>query len=317
MTTERTALVAGVAGFIGTHLAETLLKRGERVIGVDNMIRGSRENVDRLKKNPAFVFREHDIAEPLDLGKEKLQFIYNFACPASPTDMERLRMSILRVCCFGSYHLLELARKKRARYIFASTSEVYGNPLEHPQKETYYGNVNITGIRAVYDEGKRYGETMLTVFHHEYGVETRTVRIFNTYGEYMRHDDGRAIPAFITQALRNEDMTIFGDGLQTRSIQYVSDLVRGILLLADSDVTLPVNIGNPYEITMFELAALIKRLAGSTSRIVQTQPLPEDDPLVRRPDISRAKHLLNWEPLVAPQDGLKRTIEWFRKRLFS
>lgn len=314
MTTERTILLAGVAGFIGTHLAEALLKNGYRVIGVDSMIAGSRENVERLKGNPDFVFLEHDISEPLDVGEEKLQFIYNFACPASPTDMERLRMPILRACCLGSYNLLKLAMEKHARYIFASTSEVYGNPLEHPQKETYHGNVNITGIRAVYDEGKRYGETMLTVFHREYGVETRTVRIFNTYGEYMRHDDGRAIPTFITQALRNKDMTIFGDGLQTRSIQYVSDLIRGVLLLADSDVTLPVNIGNPCEITMFELAALIKRLAGSTSRIVQARPLPEDDPLVRRPDISRARHLLNWEPLVPPENGLKQTIEWFRRR---
>ncbi len=315
MITEKTVLVAGVAGFIGAHLAEALLKRGERVIGVDSMITGSRENVGRLKENANFVFLEHDIAESLVVRGEKLQSIYNFACPASPTDMGRLQMAILRVCCLGSYNLLELARKQQARYVFASTSEVYGNPLEHPQKETYHGNVNITGIRAVYDEGKRLGETMLTVFRREYGVETRTVRIFNTYGEYMRHDDGRAIPTFITQALRNEDLTVFGNGLQTRSIQYISDLIRGVLLLADSDVTLPVNIGNPSEITVFELAALIKRLAGSTSRIVQTRPLPEDDPLVRRPDIFRARHLLNWEPLVSSEDGLKRTIEWFRGRL--
>lgn len=317
MITERTVLVAGIAGFIGTHLAEALLKQGNRVIGVDSMITGSRENVERLKENQEFVFLEHDIAEPFDIPEENLQFIFNFACPASPTDMEHMRIAILRVCCFGSYHLLELARKKQARYIFASTSEVYGNPLEHPQKETYHGNVNITGIRAVYDEGKRYGETMLTVFNREYGVETRTVRIFNTYGEYMRTNDGRAIPTFITQALRNKDITIFGEGLQTRSIQYVSDLVRGILLLADSDVTLPVNIGNPYEITMIELAGLIKRLTGSKSKIVQSQPLPEDDPLLRKPDISRATHLLNWRPEISPEEGLKRTIEWFRKKIFG
>lgn len=316
MKADRTVLVAGVAGFIGTHLAETLLKSGHRVIGIDNMIAGSRENVDRLAGHQNFTFLEQDISEPVDM-EESVEFIYNFACPASPTDMERLRMYILRACSLGSYHLLELARKKRARYVFASTSEVYGNPLEHPQKETYHGNVNITGVRAVYDEGKRYGETMLMVYHREYGVKVRTVRIFNTYGEYMRPDDGRAIPTFITQALRNEDITIFGDGLKTRSIQYVSDLIRGICLLAHSDVTLPVNIGNPYEITMFELAALIKRLSGSTSRIVQTQPMPEDDPLVRRPDISRAKHLLNWEPVVTPEEDLTRTIGWFKGKLFS
>lgn len=314
MQTTKTSLVAGAAGFIGTHLAEALLNRGERVIGIDSMISGSSKNVERLIRNPNFTFIEHDISEPLDL-QENPQFIYNFACPASPTDLERLRIVILRACSLGSYNLLELARKKNARYIFASTSEVYGNPLEHPQKETYHGNVSITGVRAVYDEGKRYGETMLTVFHREYGVETRTVRIFNTYGEYMKHDDGRAIPAFINQAIRNEDMTIFGEGLQTRSIQYISDLIRGILLLAESDVTFPINIGNPYEITMIELAGLIKRLAGSGSKIVQTQPLPEDDPLVRKPDVSRAKRFLNWEPVVSPEQGLKTTIDWFRKQI--
>lgn len=311
---QRVNVVTGIAGFIGTHLAEALLQRGEKVIGVDSMITGSHENIERLQGNPLFSFIQHDIAEPLQIS-EDVDFIYNFACPANPTDMERLRIPILRVCCFGSYNLLELARVKHARYIFASTSEVYGNPLEHPQKEDYHGNVNITGVRAVYDEGKRYGETMLTVFNREYGVETRTVRIFNTYGEYMRPDDGRAIPTFIAQALRNENMTIFGEGSQTRSIQYVSDLVRGVLLLAESDTTLPINIGNPAEVTMVELAAMIKRLAGSKSRIVQARPLPEDDPLVRRPDISRAKHLLGWEPQVPPEEGLKRTIEWFRKKI--
>lgn len=311
---ERINVVAGVAGFIGIHLAEALLQRGEKVIGVDSLITGSEENVERLHDNPNFTFVRHDVAEPLQIN-EDIHFIYNFACPASPTDLERLRIPILRVCTLGSYNLLELARARKARYIFASTSEVYGNPLKHPQKEDYHGNVNITGVRAVYDEGKRFGETMLTVYNREYGVETRTVRIFNTYGEYMRADDGRAIPTFIAQALRNEDMTIFGEGSQTRSIQYVSDLIRGVLLLAESDTTLPINIGNPAEVTMVELAAMIKHLSGSKSRIVQAKPLPEDDPLVRRPDISRAKHLLGWEPQVPPEEGLKRTIEWFRTKL--
>lgn len=314
MSSQCVNLVAGVAGFVGTHLAETILQKGGKVIGVDNLITGSRENIERLQNNPDFSFIHHDIADPLHIS-EDINFVYNFACPASPADFEKLCIPILRACCFGSYNLLELARVKGARYIFASTSEVYGNPLEHPQKEDHHGNVNITGVRAVYDEGKRYGETILCVFNRKYGVETRTVRIFNTYGEYMRLNDGRAIPAFIAQALRNEDITIFGEGSQTRSIQYVSDLIRGILLLAESDTTLPVNIGNPAEVTMIELAAMIKCLAGSKSRIVQSRPLPEDDPLVRRPDISRAKHLLGWEPQVSPEDGLKRTINWFRTKI--
>lgn len=314
MSNQCVNLVAGVAGFVGTHLAEAMLEKGEKVIGVDNLITGSRENIERLQNNSNFSFIHYDIADPLQIS-EAINFVYNFACPASPTDFEKLRIPILRACCFGTYNLLELARVKRARYIFASTSEVYGNQLEHPQKEDHRGNVNITGIRSVYDEGKRYGETMLNVFNREYGVETRTVRVFNTYGEYMRPDDGRAIPTFITQALRGEDMTIFGEGSQTRSIQYISDLVRGVLLLAESEVTLPVNIGNPAEVTMIELSTMIKRLSGSKSKIVQSMPLPEDDPLVRRPDISRAKRLLGWEPKVSPEDGLKRTINWFRLKI--
>lgn len=314
MSSKRVNLVAGIAGLIGTHLAEALLQQGEDVVGVDSMITGSQENVERLRSYSGFSFVCHDIAEPLRIEGD-VHVIFNFACPASPTDLERLRVVIMRACSLGSYHLLELARDKQARYVFASTSEVYGNPLEHPQKEGYHGNVNITGVRAVYDEGKRYGETMLTVYNREYGVETRTVRIFNTYGEHMRTNDGRAIPTFIAQAIRNEDMTIFGDGTQTRSIQYVSDLIRGILKLSDSDTTLPVNIGNPAEVTMIELAAMIKRLAGSKSRIVPARSLPEDDPLVRKPDISRAKQLLDWEPAIPPEEGLHRTIEWFRKKI--
>lgn len=316
MASSHVNLIAGVAGFIGAHLAEALLKRGEKVVGIDSMVTGSNENIDRLQPNSNFSFIQHNIAEGLQFSGE-VDRIYNFACPASPTDFEPKRMSILKTCCFGSYNLLELAREKKARYIFASTSEVYGNPLQNPQAETYHGNVNVTSPRAVYDEGKRYGETMLTVFRQEYGIETRTVRIFNTYGEYMRIDDGRAIPTFIVQALRGEDITIFGDGSQTRSIQYVSDLIRGVVLLADSDVTLPVNIGNPAELTMLELAEMVRRIAGSTSKIVLAKPLPEDDPLLRRPDIARAKQLLGWEPQVNPEEGLKRTVEWFRKKIFG
>jgi dTDP-glucose 4,6-dehydratase len=316
MSSNRINLVAGAAGFIGTHLAEALLRKGEKVIGVDSMITGSQENVSRLIGRPNFSFIHHDIAEPLKIDGD-IHCIYNFACPASPIDLERLRIAILRACSLGSYNLLELARTKHARYIYASTSEVYGNPFEHPQKENYHGNVSITGVRAVYDEGKRYGETMLTVYGHEYDVEVRTVRVFNTHGEHMRVDDGRAIPAFITQALRNEDITIFGDGSQTRSIQYISDLVRGVLLLAESEVTLPVNIGSQSEVTMTDLATTIKHLAGSESRIIITRPLPEDDPLVRKPDISRAKQLLNWEPKVSLREGLKKTIDWFRIKVLE
>ncbi len=314
MSTTRTSLVAGAAGFIGHHLCRALLLRGESVIGVDNFISGTQENIARLSQEPNFVFIHHDIAEPLSL-KTKIDFVYNFACPASPTDLERLRISILRCCTLGSYNLLETARQQNAVYVFASTSEVYGNPLVHPQAETYNGNVNITGVRSVYDEGKRYGETMLTVYNREYGLRTRTVRIFNTYGEYMRSDDGRAIPTFIAQAIRNEDMTIFGDGSQTRSIQYVSDLVRGVLKLADSNEILPINIGNPSEFTMLELASTIREIAGSSSSIIHTQPLPSDDPLIRKPDISRAKQLLDWEPIVSPEEGLSQTIAWFKKQI--
>lgn len=313
MTTHRTSLVAGAAGFIGTNLSLALLERGEKVIGIDNFISGSRTNADLLSQNPNFSFREHDISEPLQLN-EQVNFVYNFACPASPADLETLRIAILKCCTFGTYNMLEVARKHHAVHVFASTSEVYGNPLQHPQQEDYHGNVNICGVRSVYDEGKRYGETMSTVYRNEYGVDTRTVRIFNTYGEYMKND-GRAIPVFICQAIRNEDMSIFGDGSQTRSIQYVSDLICGILKLADSKEILPINIGNPSEMTMLELSSMIKRIAGSSSNIVRARPLPQDDPLVRKPDISRAKTLLDWEPIISPQEGLKRTIDWFRSNL--
>ena len=313
MTTLRTNLVAGAAGFIGTNLSLALLDRGEKVIGVDNFVSGSPANAELLLQRQNFSFIEHDISNPLCLN-EKIDFVYNFACPASPADLETLRIAILKCCTFGTYNMLEIARKNRAVYVFASTSEVYGNPLQHPQQESYHGNVNICGVRSVYDEGKRYGETMLTVYRNEYDLDTRTVRIFNTYGEYMRND-GRAIPVFISQAIRNEDMSVFGDGSQTRSIQYVSDLIRGVLKLVDSKETSPINIGNPSEMTMLELSSMIKRIAGSCSKIVHTKPLPQDDPLIRKPDISRAKILLDWEPVVPPEEGLRRTIDWFKSRL--
>lgn len=314
MEKEKTHVVAGAAGLIGYHLAEALLKRGDTVIGVDNFITGSPQNIEDLGRFKRFHFMEHDIAQPLRI-RRPVDFVFDFACPASPADFERLAPEIIQAGCFGVFNLLNFASQKEAIFVFSSSSEVYGDshPNEHPQRETYWGNVNCRGRRAVYDESKRYGETLLTVFHRTYGVETRTVRIFNTYGERMRSDDGRVVSTFIVQTLRNEDITIFGNGTQTRSIQHVSDLVRGVLLLAESDVREPINLGNPIEMSILDLAQTIKRLAGSSSKIVFQSPLPENDPMLRCPDISRAGELLGWKPLISPEEGLKQTISWFRK----
>ena len=314
MGKKNTHVVAGAAGLIGYHLAEALLKRGDTVIGVDNFVTGSPQNIEDLRRFKRFRFMDHNIAQLLKI-RGPVDFVFDFACPASPVDFERLATEIIQAGCFGVFNLLEFARQKEAIFVFSSSSEVYGDPRpdEHPQRETYWGNVNCRGRRAVYDESKRYGETLLTVFHRTYGVETRTVRIFNTYGERMRSDDGRAIPTFIVQALRNEDITIFGNGTQTRSIQHVSDLVRGVLLLAESDVREPINLGNPIEMSILDLAQTIKRLTDSCSKIVFQRPLPENDPNIRRPDISRAGELLGWKPLVSPEEGLKRIINWFRR----
>jgi dTDP-glucose 4,6-dehydratase len=273
---KKVAVIAGAAGFIGSHLSETLIQRGVQVIGIDNFVTGSLENIEYLSQYSDFEFVEHDIGKPLN-------------------------------------NLLELARTKTARFIFSSSSEVYGDPEQNPQVESYNGNVNITGIRSIYDESKRYGETMSLTFKREYNLPVRIVRIFNTYGERMRKDDGRAIPTFINQALINADLTVFGNGSQTRSPQYVSDLVNGVLLLADSDVEVPVNIGNPEEISMHDLALKIRELAASQSEIIY-QELPEHDPKVRKPDITRAKTLLGWEPKVGMTEGLSRTISWFKSK---
>lgn len=312
MGKETISLVAGAAGFIGSHLSETLLKKGKKVIGVDNFVTGSANNIQLLSNYNNFSFIEHNIATPLDIS-EKIDFVYDFACPASPTDFEKLRMQILYAGCFGTYFLLELAREHNSTFVLSSSSEVYGDALENPQQEEYTGNVNTLGVRSIYDEGKRYGESMAMTFHREYGLRTRIVRIFNTFGERMRANDGRAIPTFINQAIRNEDITIFGDGHQTRSPQYVSDLVNGVIKLAKSEVTLPVNMGNPTEMSMLDLAETIIRLAKSKSKLIFDKPLPEHDPKVRCPDIKRAKKLIDWEPKVDVEDGLLRTIEWFRK----
>lgn len=313
MSKKKIALVAGAAGFIGTHLTERLIeKENYDVVGVDNFITGSRYNVEYLKKYPEFSFIEHDIKNPLEIKKD-IDVIFDMACPASPKDFDPLKINILEANSLGIYNLLELAREKGAKFVFSSSSEVYGDALVNPQPESYTGNVNTTGIRAIYDEGKRFGESMVTTFHRQYKLPIRIVRIFNTYGERMRANDGRAIPTFINQALKNIDVTVFGDGTQTRSPQYVSDLVDGIIKLTNSDITTPVNIGNPDEMTINKLAERIISLTNSTSKITY-KPLPQiHDPKMRMPDITKAKKELNWEPKVSFEEGMKKTIEWFKK----
>jgi dTDP-glucose 4,6-dehydratase len=314
MKEKEVALVAGAAGFVGSHLSEALLHKGINVIGVDNFVTGSEDNVEILSKNEDFEFIRHDISTPLpDVGQ--VNYVYDMACPASPTDFDRLKMEILLAGSLGVYNLLEYSKDHNAQFVFSSSSEVYGDPLENPQKESYRGNVNTLGIRAIYDEGKRYGEAMTMTYNRKYDLDTRIVRIFNTYGERMRSDDGRAIPTFISQAVQNKNITVFGDGSQTRSPQYVSDLVTGIIALSESNIEEPVNIGNPAEMTLTELAQLIISLANSKSKIQYIPLIPEDDPKKRKPDITRAKKILNWEPIVTPQVGLLRTIEWFKLKL--
>ncbi|MBL7036930.1 GDP-mannose 4,6-dehydratase [Candidatus Microgenomates bacterium] len=311
MTKKKIALVAGAAGFIGTHLTERLItKENYQVIGVDNFVTGSRDNIKHLSVYPEFTFLEHDIKDPMDI-KEKVDVIFDMACPASPTDFIPLKIEIIE-STLGIYHLLQLAREKQAKFVFSSSSEVYGDALVNPQPEDYTGNVNTTGIRSAYDEGKRFGEAMVMAFHRKYKMDTRIVRIFNTYGERMRANDGRAIPTFINQALKNEDVTVFGDGTQTRSPQYISDLVSGIIKLTNSDITTPTNIGNPDEMTINKLAEKIVNLTNSTSKLTHV-PLPQiHDPKVRKPDISKAKSELDWEPKVTFNEGMKKTIEWFK-----
>lgn len=304
-------LVAGCAGFIGFHMTERLLAEGCDVVGLDNGITGSPRNVEDLKRRSRFQFVEHDLTRPLEL-RGPFDRVYNMACPASPVDFDLKRLEILAVCSRGVWNLLDFCRDKRARLLHTSTSEVYGDPQVHPQVETYWGNVNPIGPRSCYDEGKRFAEALITAYRGIHGVETRMVRIFNTYGPRMRRNDGRALPNFISQALANEPLTVHGDGSQTRSFCYISDQVEGIWRLSNSDVTDPVNIGNPVEVTMLEVAKEVIRLAGSRSN-VQFVPRPRDDPHVRRPDISRAQTLLGWTPLVSREEGLRRTIEWFRE----
>ena len=307
-----TALVTGAAGFIGSHLSEYLLDRGISVVGMDNLITGDLANIQHLTGRD-FRLVKHDVTNYINL-EGPLDYIFHFASPASPIDYLRVPIQTLKVGSLGTHNALGLAKAKNARFLLASTSEIYGDPLVHPQREDYWGNVNPVGPRGVYDEAKRFSEAMTMAYHRVHGVQTRIVRIFNTYGTRMRVEDGRAIPAFLSQALRNEDVTVFGDGTQTRSLCYVSDLVDGLFRLISSDEVHPVNIGNPKEMTIRQLAETIIALTGSRSRIV-TRPLPEDDPRVRQPDITRARKLLGWEPKVPLEEGLGHTIEYFRRKL--
>jgi dTDP-glucose 4,6-dehydratase len=300
-----TALVTGGAGFLGSHLCEYLLAQGHRVVCFDNLDTGSLQNIEHIRRGD-FVFVNHDVTEHIDVA-EPLDFVFHFASPASPIDYLRLPLHTLKVGSYGTHRALGLAKAKRARFLLASTSEVYGDPQVHPQPETYWGYVNPIGPRGVYDEAKRYAEALTMAYHRQQGVDTSIVRIFNTYGPRMRPHDGRAIPTFLRQALDEKPLTVFGTGAQTRSFCYVDDLIRGVYLLATSGEHTPVNIGNPIEMSLLELAETVVRVTGSSSEIV-FEALPVDDPQVRRPDITRAKQVLGWEPEIGLEDGLRRTL---------
>lgn len=307
---KETVLITGGAGFLGSHLCDRFLKEGFHVIAMDNLITGDLKNIEHLFKHGDFEFYNHDVSSFVHVPGE-LKYILHFASPASPIDYLKIPIQTLKVGSLGTHHLLGLARAKNARILVASTSEVYGDPLVHPQTEEYYGNVNPIGPRGVYDEAKRFQEAITMAYHTYHNVDTRIVRIFNTYGPRMRLNDGRVLPAFIGQALRGEDLTVFGDGSQTRSFCYVDDEVEGIYRLLMSDYHLPVNIGNPDEITIREFAEEIVKLTGTKQKIIY-QPLPKDDPKQRQPNISKAKQLLGWEPKVSRADGLKITYEYFK-----
>lgn len=309
MAKER-VLITGGAGFLGSHLCDRFIKEGFQVIAMDNLITGDLRNIEHLFKHPDFEFYHHDVSKFVHVPGQ-LHYILHFASPASPIDYLKIPIQTLKVGSLGTHNLLGLARSKKARILVASTSEVYGDPLVHPQTEEYYGNVNPIGPRGVYDEAKRFQEAITMAYHTYHNVETRIVRIFNTYGPRMRLNDGRVLPAFIGQALRGEDLTVFGDGSQTRSFCYVDDEVEGIFRLLFSDYHLPVNIGNPDEITIWEFAEEIVKLTGTSQKII-CKPLPKDDPKQRQPDITKARKILGWEPRVSRTDGLKITYEYFK-----
>lgn len=307
------AVVTGGAGFLGSHLCERLISEGWSVVCMDNLITGDIANVEHLIGSEAFTFVKVDVTDYIHVPGE-VQRIFHFASPASPIDYLEMPIPTLKVGSLGTHKALGLAHAKGARFIMASTSECYGDPTEHPQKETYWGNVNPVGPRGVYDEAKRFSEAMVMAYHRFHGLETRIVRIFNTYGPRMRLNDGRALPAFMGQALRGEDITVFGDGSQTRSFCYVDDLIEGIWRLSCSDEPMPVNIGNPAEMSIKEFAETVVALTGSQSKITY-HPLPEDDPKQRQPDITRAREILGWEPKVKLADGLARTLEYFQRKV--
>ena len=306
----KSVLITGAAGFLGSHLCDKFINKGYRVIGMDNLITGDLKNIEHLFPLKEFEFHNHDVSKFVHISGD-LDYILHFASPASPIDYLKIPIQTLKVGSLGTHNLLGLAKAKKARILVASTSEVYGDPMVHPQTEEYWGNVNPVGPRGVYDEAKRFQEAMTMAYHTYHGLETRIVRIFNTYGPRMRLNDGRVLPAFIGQALRGEDLTVFGDGSQTRSFCYVDDLVEGIYRLLMSDYTQPMNIGNPDEITIAEFAEEIIKLTGTTQKVIY-KPLPKDDPMQRQPNIDKAKKLLDWEPQVSRADGLKITYDYFK-----
>src|SRR3989338_982644 len=307
----KNVLLTGGAGFIGSHLCDFLLSKGFKVICMDNLITGNLKNINHLRQNKDFKMVNHDVSAHITL-EEDLDYVLHFASPASPIDYQKIPIQTLKAGSLGTHNTLGLALAKKAKYMLASTSEVYGDPLVKPQPETYWGNVNPVGLRGCYDEAKRFAEAIVMAYHRVHNVDTKIVRIFNTFGERMRPNDGRVVPAFITQALADKPLTVFGDGSQTRSFCYVSDEVEGVYKLLMSNINNPINIGNPDEWTILDFAKKVIELTGSASKIIR-KPLPTDDPRVRQPDITKAKKLLNWQPNVSVEDGLKKTIEWFKK----
>lgn len=310
---QPTSVVTGAAGFLGSHLSDLLLARGHKVTGIDNFVTGSVDNIAHLAGNQNFKFIQQDVTEFLFLDGP-VNYVWHFASPASPIDYLQIPIKTLKVGSLGTHNALGLAMHKKARFLVASTSEIYGDPLVHPQPEEYWGNVNTIGPRGCYDESKRFAEAITMAYHRQHKVETRIVRIFNTYGPRMRLNDGRVVPAFVSQALKNKPVTVFGKGLQTRSFCYVSDLIEGIYRLMMSNYDMPVNIGNPTEMTMLQFAEEIIRVTGAKSKIIH-KPLPQDDPKQRRPDITKAKKILKWEPKVKLAEGMAKTIEYFRTKV--